>query len=281
MASGLASLDLRTEVDLRTESLTLAYQEAHVFEELNLTVPTGLMTALVGANGSGKSTLLKAMARLMRPRSGAVLLDGETILRMPTREIARRLAILPQSPQAPDGLTVGELVSFGRYPHRPPLGRTSAADREAIADALDITGMRVFESRPVSSLSGGQRQRAWIAMALAQKTDVLLLDEPTTFLDMAHQIEVLELLSRLNREQGRTIVMVLHDLNHASRYAHHLVGIAGGEVVVEGPPASVITPENLRRIFAIEAHVIPDPQTGCPLCVPYGLHPHGNRDIGL
>ncbi len=281
MASGLPTLDPAAALELRAESLTLAYQEAHVFDELNLTVPTGLMTALVGANGSGKSTLLKAMARLMHPRAGAVLLDGEAIVKMPTREIARRLAILPQGPQAPDGLTVGELVGFGRYPHRRALGGTTVADRQAISEALDITGMRVFESRPVSSLSGGQRQRAWIAMALAQQTDVLLLDEPTTFLDMAHQIEVLELLARLNREQGRTIVMVLHDLNHASRYAQHLVGIAGGEVVVEGPPESVVTPDNLRRIFAVEAHVIPDPHTGCPLCVPYGLHPHGNRDIGL
>lgn len=281
MASGLPTLDPAADLELRAESLTLAYQEAHVFDELNLTVPTGLMTALVGANGSGKSTLLKAMARLMHPRAGAVLLDGEAIVKMPTREIARRLAILPQGPQAPDGLTVGELVGFGRYPHRRALGGTTVADRQAISEALDITGMRVFESRPVSSLSGGQRQRAWIAMALAQQTDVLLLDEPTTFLDMAHQIEVLELLARLNCEQGRTIVMVLHDLNHASRYAQHLVGIAGGEVVVEGPPESVVTPDNLRRIFAVEAHVIPDPHTGCPLCVPYGLHPHGNRDIGL
>lgn len=271
----------RDPADLRAERLTLAYQDVPVVSDLDVQVPPRSITALVGANGSGKSTLLKALARILVPRGGAALLDGKAIHRLSTREVARRLAILPQNPDAPEGLTVRELVSYGRYPHQSGFGALGEGDRDAIARAMDTTGVTVFADRPVGSLSGGQRQRAWIAMALAQETEVLLLDEPTTFLDMAHQIEVLELLRRLNGEQGRTIVMVVHDLNHASRYAHHVVGIAGGRVAVEGPPAAVVTRENLRRLFAVDAHIVPDPDSGAPLCIPFGLRPHDNREVGL
>jgi iron complex transport system ATP-binding protein len=266
---------------LYTEDLSLGYQDVLIVQELNLSIPTGKISALVGANGSGKSTILKALARILKPRGGAAYLDGKAIHRQPTKQVARRLAILPQHPDAPDGLTVRELVSYGRFPYQQGFGGLSEKDRQMIDGALATTGMTVFAERPVGSLSGGQRQRAWIAMALAQGTEVLLLDEPTTFLDMAHQLEVFKLLERLNREQGRTIVMVVHDLNHASRYAQHMVAIAAGEVVVEGSPQVVMTPEMLARVFAIEAEIIPDPRTGVPLCIPYGLRPEANPKVGL
>jgi iron complex transport system ATP-binding protein len=264
-----------------TQNLTLGYQDTLIVADLNLSIPGGKITALVGANGSGKSTILKALARILKPRGGAAYLDGKAIHRQPSKQVARRLAILPQNPEAPDGLSVKELVSYGRFPYQQGFGSLTWEDKETIDWALATTGMTVFAERPVGSLSGGQRQRAWIAMALAQGTNVLLLDEPTTFLDMAHQLEVLKLLQRLNREEGRTVVMVVHDLNHASRYAEHMVAIAEGEVVAEGSPQQVMTPEMLERVFAIEADIIPDPRTGVPLCIPYGLRPEGNRSVGL
>lgn len=266
---------------LHTQNLSLGYLEQLIVPDLSFTVPAGQITALVGANGSGKSTILKALARILKPRSGAAYLDGKAIHRLSTKQVAKQLAILPQNPEAPDGLTVRELVSYGRFPHQRGLGGLTKADFEVIDQALFLTGMTVFAERPVGNLSGGQRQRAWIAMALAQGTDVLLLDEPTTFLDMAHQLEVLQLLERLNREEGRTVVMVVHDLNHASRYAQHMVAIAQGEIAVAGTPAEVMTPENLRRVFAIEADIVTDPRSGVPLCIPYGLRPRDNQSIGL
>ncbi|SET29623.1 iron complex transport system ATP-binding protein [Paenibacillus sp. NFR01] len=256
---------------LNTEQLTIGYAEATIVEGLNLTLPTGKITALVGANGSGKSTILKTMARIMKPKSGSVLLDGKSIHSQSTKEVARQLAILPQNPTAPDGLTVSELVGYGRYPHQKGFGTLTNEDRKIIEDAIRLTGMEAFHDRPIDRLSGGQRQRAWIAMALAQQTDILFLDEPTTFLDMAHQLEVLQLLQKLNNEENRTIIMVVHDLNHASRYAQHMVAIKSGTVVSEGTPERVMTPEVLREVFGIEADIVPDPRTGVPLCLPYEL----------
>lgn len=260
-----------THEQLYTESLSLGYQNVLVVEDLSLSLPRGQITALVGANGSGKSTVLKALARVLKPRGGAAFLDGREIHRQSTRQVAKRLAMLPQNPEAPEGLQVRELVSYGRFPHRRGFGGLSGEDVRMIDWALSITGMTEFAQRPVGSLSGGQRQRAWIAMALAQGTEILLLDEPTTFLDMAHQLEILKLLQRLNQEEQRTIVMVLHDLNHASRFAHRIVAIAQGRVALQGSPQQVMTPEALRRVFSIDADVIADPRTGAPLCIPYDL----------
>ncbi|MCD9022514.1 ABC transporter ATP-binding protein [Cohnella silvisoli] len=256
---------------LSTNQLSLAYGSRQIVQELNLRVPDGLITALVGANGSGKSTILKSMARILLPVQGGVYLDGKLIHRQPTKEVAKQLAILPQNPSAPEGLTVRELVSFGRYPHQKGFGNLNGEDNRMIEWALQATGMSAFSDRPVDQLSGGQRQRAWIAMALAQGTEVLLLDEPTTFLDMAHQMEVMTLLEKLNRDQQRTIIMVVHDLNHASRYAQHLVALKDGTVLYEGEPTVVMTSRMLREVFNIDADVIPDPRTGAPLCLPYGL----------
>lgn len=256
---------------LSTKGLNIGYAEALIVNNLNLSVPTGKITALVGSNGSGKSTILKTMARIMKPRSGDVLLDGKTIHGQSTKEVARQLAILPQNPTAPDGLTVSELVGYGRFPHQKGFGSLTREDKDIIRWAIGVTAMEAFSDRPVDQLSGGQRQRAWIAMALAQQTDILFLDEPTTFLDMAHQLEVLQLLQKLNEDEGRTIVMVVHDLNHASRYAQHMVAIKSGKVVSEGSPMKVMTKEVLREVFGIEADILSDPRTGVPLCIPFEL----------
>lgn len=256
---------------LHTADLDIAYGETLIVHNLNLAVPNGKITALVGANGSGKSTILKTMARIMRPKSGSVLLDGHAIHSQSTKEVARQLAILPQNPTAPNGLTVSELVGYGRFPHQKGFGAMTAEDREIIQWAIEVSGIMNFRDRPVDQLSGGQRQRAWIAMALAQQTDMLFLDEPTTFLDMAHQLDVLHLLQKLNQEEKRTIVMVVHDLNHASRFAQHMVAIRSGSVVREGSPAEVMTVDVLREVFGIEADIVPDPRSGQPICLPYEL----------
>jgi iron complex transport system ATP-binding protein len=256
---------------LHTETLTLAYDAATVIHELNITIPAGQITALIGPNGCGKSTLLRGLARLLVPRGGAAYLDGKAIHQIPTRELALRLGILPQSPSAPEGLTVRELVAQGRYPHQAWFQQWSLADEAAVGQALEITGMADLADRPVDALSGGQRQRAWIAMTLAQETPIILLDEPTTFLDLAHQIEVLHLLERLHSAENRTIVMVVHDLNHATRHAHHVIALRDGRVVAAGAPAQVVTPALLRQVFGVEAEVLPDPRTGVPLCIAYGL----------
>jgi iron complex transport system ATP-binding protein len=261
---------------LTTDGLTLAYEQAVIIRGLSVEIPTGQITALVGPNGCGKSTLLRGLARLMAPRGGVAYLDGRSISQIPTRELARRLGILPQSPAAPEGLTVRELVAQGRYPHQAWFQQWSDGDQAAVERALQLTGMGDLAERPVDALSGGQRQRAWIAMTLAQETACILLDEPTTFLDLSHQIEVLQLLERLNREEGRTIVMVVHDLNHATRHAQHIIALKGGVVAAAGAPASVITPALLRAVFGVEGDVVPDPRSGAPLCIAYGLAaPHG------
>ena len=257
---------------LRTENVTLGYDDTIVIDGLTVEVPEGKITSLVGPNGCGKSTLLRSLARLMRPSGGAIYLDGDAISNLPTREVARRLGILPQSPAAPEGLTVRELAAQGRYPHQGWLRQWSRGDERAVERALQTTGVAELAGRPLDTLSGGQRQRAWISMALAQETETLILDEPTTFLDMAHQLEVLQLLDRLNREEGRTILMVLHDLNNAARYSHQVVALSRGRVFDAGTPQDVVTPHLLREVFGVEADVVSDPRTGVPLCIPHGLH---------
>jgi iron complex transport system ATP-binding protein len=257
---------------LRTEKLTLSYDEVAVMKRLSTEVPEGEITSVVGPNGCGKSTLLRSLARLMKPRGGTIYLDGDAISNLSTREVAKRLGILPQNPVAPEGLTVRELAAQGRYPHQSWLRQWSKDDERAVERALETTGVLELADRSLDTLSGGQRQRAWISMALAQETETLLLDEPTTFLDMAHQLEVLQLLSRLNREEGRTVLIVLHDLNNAARYSHHMIALSEGRVIAAGPPEEVMTPELFREVFKVEAEIVPDPRTGVPLCIPFGLH---------
>ncbi|MEU4118258.1 ABC transporter ATP-binding protein [Kitasatospora sp. NPDC028055] len=253
---------------LEARGLTLAYEARTVVEGLDVGIPDGRVTVIVGPNACGKSTLLRALGRLLKPVRGAVLLDGEELARIPTRRIAQRLGLLPQSPTAPEGISVADLVSRGRQPHQSWWQQWSAEDEEAVAEALERTSTAELAERSVDELSGGQRQRAWIAMALAQGTDILLLDEPTTYLDIAHQVEVLDLVRRLNVERGRTVVAVLHDLNQAARYADHLVAMRDGRVVAEGPPGEVVTAELVREVFGLDSVVVPDPVTGTPLVVP-------------
>ena len=262
---------------IETKNLDIAYDEKIIVKGLNIKIPEGKITALVGGNGSGKSTILKTIARILKPQKGAVYLNGNSIHMQPTNVIAKQLAILPQNPSAPEGLTVSELVSYGRFPHQKRFGTLAIKDYEIIEWALNVTGMIVFAERPLNSLSGGQRQRAWIAMALAQGTDTILLDEPTTFLDMAHQFEVLNLLKKLNQEENKTIVMVVHDLNHATRFAHYMIAIKGGKVVKEGKIVDVMKRETLREVFNIRADIIHEPNTGVPLVVPYDIVCHASK----
>lgn len=257
-------------MSLEARSLGLAYGPQRVIDELDLRIPEQRITALIGPNGCGKSTLLRGLGRLMKPREGGVYLDGKSIASLPPRRVARRMGILPQGPAAPEGLTVRELVAHGRYPHQGILRQWSDADEEASARALEITGLRELADRPLDTLSGGQRQRGWIAMVLAQETGLLLLDEPTTFLDLAHQMEILDLIAHLNQTEARTVVMVLHDINHAGRYAHHIIAMREGAVVAQGSPEEVITTSMIERVFGVQCHVMADPVTGTPLCIPVG-----------
>ena len=253
---------------LTAESLSLAYDKRVVVDGLDLDVPTGRVTAIVGPNGCGKSTLLRGLSRLLPPRAGQVLLDGEVIGELSTKEVARRLGLLPQQPIVPEGITVVELVERGRHPHHGLFKQWSREDESVVAAALEMTELVELAGVPVDSLSGGQRQRAWIAMALAQRTPVLLLDEPTSFLDIAHQIDVLELVRDLNAREGTTVVMVLHDLAMAARYADHLVAMRDGRIVAEGPPAEVVTPEVIDQVFGVAATVLVDPVSGAPVVIP-------------
>jgi iron complex transport system ATP-binding protein len=237
---------------------------------LDLAIPAGKITTLVGPNGCGKSTLLRGLARLLKPRTGTVYLDGADIFKLSTKAVAKRLGILPQGPVAPEGLTVRDLVAQGRYPYQNWLQQWSKEDERLVEQALATTGMTPLADRALDTLSGGQRQRAWIAMALAQDTEILLLDEPTTFLDLAHQVEVLDLLYELNQTEGRTIVMVLHDLNQACRYADYLVAVREGQVWAEGVPAQVMTEAMVRQVFGLECRIVTDPVAGSPMCVPLG-----------
>ncbi len=261
-------LDTATQVALTTRKLTLAYDSNVIIQGLNLAIPQGKITTLVGPNGCGKSTLLRGMARLLKPKEGVVYLEGDAIAHLPTKELAKRLGILPQSPSAPEGLTVRELVAQGRYPHQNWLQQWSKEDELKVEEAIATTHLDDFANRPLDTLSGGQRQRAWIAMALAQNTETLLLDEPTTYLDLAHQIEVLDLLYHLNRQAGRTIIMVLHDLNMACRYSHHLVAMGDGTVMAQGQPSAVVTEEMVLQVFGLRSRIITDPITQTPLCLP-------------
>jgi len=255
---------------LEARSLTLGYGETTIFKELDVSIPKGKITVFIGSNGCGKSTLLRSLARLLPPREGSIVLDGDLLHKLPTKEIAKRLAILPQGPIAPEGLTVLQLVKQGRYPYQSWLQQWSQEDERMVRDALEMTNMAEFAERTVDSLSGGQRQRAWIAMTLAQGTPSILLDEPTTYLDMTHQIEILDLLYDLNANEGRTIVMVLHDINLACRYAHHLVVVKNGEVYAEGAPENVIDSYMLQDVFDLPCEVIADPIFGTPMCIPHG-----------
>jgi len=264
------------DAGLRADSISLGYGDRVVLDGIALHLPAGGITALVGPNGSGKSTLLKALARLKAPSTGAVLLDGQAIARLPSAEVARRMAVLPQAPVAPAGMTVAELVEQGRYPHAGALRMLRRQDHEAIREALAATGMTGFAHRPLDQLSGGERQRAWISLALAQSTPWLLLDEPTTFLDIGHQLEVLDLVARLNRERGITVLMVLHDLAQAARFADRMVVLHAGRLHSEGPPEAVLTSAMLAEVFRIEAQIIPDAATGRPHVLPIRHIPDGH-----
>jgi len=256
------------EVRLGARDLSLGYGATPIVEGLTVDVAPGAVTAIVGPNACGKSTLLRGLARLMSPAAGQVILDGSDISRLRTKDVAKRLGLLPQSSIAPEGITVADLVTRGRFPHQTMLRQFSRADQRAVADAMAATGVTAIAGRPVDQLSGGQRQRVWIAMVLAQQTPLILLDEPTTFLDIAHQIELLDLFADLNDEQGCTIVAVLHDLNHACRFADEIIAMKAGAIVAQGNPADVITATLVEEVYGLECQVIDDPETGTPLVIP-------------
>ncbi|WP_067169543.1 ABC transporter ATP-binding protein [Microtetraspora niveoalba] len=255
---------------LEAVDIRLGYGDRVIVDGLDLGIESGTITTIIGPNGCGKSTLLRALGRLIKPLNGHVLLDGKRIDRMPSREVARLLGVLPQAPAAPEGLTVADLVARGRHPHQTWYRQWSSGDETAVTEALERTGLLDLADRPLDELSGGQRQRAWISMALAQGTGLLLLDEPTTFLDLAHQIEVLELVDQLHAKAGKTVVMVLHDLNLAARYADRLVAMRDGRVIAAGPPGDVLTEGLLAEVFGLNAKIITDPVAGTPLVVPIG-----------
>ncbi|MFB4162854.1 ABC transporter ATP-binding protein [Alteribacillus sp. JSM 102045] len=252
------------------ENVTIGYGDTTIIDSLDVAIPKGKVTVLIGGNGCGKSTLLRSLSRLLKPDAGQIILEGADISKMRTKEIAKKMAVLPQSPTAPEGLTVLQLVKQGRYPYQSWAKQWSKKDEEAVTKALEAANMTDFQDRPVDSLSGGQRQRAWIAMILAQNTETLLLDEPTTYLDMTHQIDILDLLFDLNKQYGRTIVMVLHDLNLACRYADHIIAIKDKTIYSQGKPEDIISCDLVRNVFHMECQVTEDPLFGTPLCIPYG-----------
>lgn len=264
---------------LAANRVSVAYDRTVVVDELNLAIPVGRFTALIGPNGSGKSTILRALAGLMSVETGSVVLDGRAIASLATKDMARRVGVLLQGPVAPEGLTVEDLVRLGRYPHRSLFARWSVEDEEACEEALTLTTLMSLRHRRLDSLSGGQRQRAWIAMTLAQRSEILLLDEPTTFLDLAHQIEVMELITMLVRERGKTVVAVLHELNHAARHADHMVLLKAGRIAAAGPPGEVMTVESIESVFGVRSVIISDPLSGTPHCIPAGIAPV-NKDVG-
>jgi iron complex transport system ATP-binding protein len=263
-------LATKTHYQLSTKNLTLGYDNTQIIKNIDLSIPQGKITALVGANGCGKSTLLRGLARLLKPLNGSIYLDSADVFKLSTKAVAKKLGILSQSPVAPEGLTVKDLVACGRYPYQNWLQQWTKEDERFVEIALETTRMKELSERELDTLSGGQRQRAWIAMALAQNTEILLLDEPTTFLDLAHQIEVLDLLWELNQNQGRTLVMVLHDLNQACRYADYLVAVNEGNIYTQGKPEEVMNEKMVLDVFGLECKIFPDPVSGTPMCVPIG-----------
>lgn len=261
---------VKMDYSISTNALSLGYNDNLIIKELDLEIPKGLITVFIGGNGCGKSTLLRSIARLLKPKSGSIILDGKEISTIGSKEVAKRLAILPQSPIAPEGLTVYQLVKQGRYPHQSWIKQWTQEDENIIIKALTKTRLLDYKDRPIDELSGGQRQRAWIAMTLAQETDIILLDEPTTYLDMTYQVEILDLLFDLNDEEQRTIIMVLHDLNLACRYAHHLIAIKNGRIHAQGKPEEVIKADIVKQVFDMQCEITKDPLFGTPLCIPHG-----------
>jgi ABC-type cobalamin/Fe3+-siderophores transport system ATPase subunit len=258
---------------LHAKGLCVGYDQNRILEQLNLAIPEGSFTAIIGPNGCGKTTLLRSLCRLLKPNEGCVYLDGKDIHQQPAKAVAKQLGLLPQSATAPDGIKVSELVARGRYPHQSMLRQWSHDDAQAVAVAMDVTGISKLAPRPVSSLSGGQRQRVWVAMALAQQTPILLLDEPTTFLDIAHQIELMELFRELNLSSGRTLVAVLHDLNHACRYASHMIAMGNGRIINTGNPREIVNQKLIADVFNLDCVIIDDPVSHTPLVIPKGNFP--------
>ncbi len=256
---------------IKVKDLTVAYEDKVIIENMNLSIPKGEISIIIGANGCGKSTLLKTIARILKPKKGNIFIHGKNVKESKPKALAREMAVLPQSPVCPDGLTVKELIAYGRFPHQKTMAGLSIHDNEMIEWAIKETGLTEFADRPVDSLSGGQRQRAWIAMTLAQETDLILLDEPTTYLDMSYQLEVLLLLQKLNREKKITIVIVLHELNNACRFANHIIGLKKGKVVCEGKPSDVITTKSLREIYGIDAVLQMSERGDYPICMEFEL----------
>ena len=256
---------------IETKDLNISYGNLDIVKDLNLSIPKGKITTIIGSNGCGKSTILKTIARILQPKSGSIYINGKDINTQKTKDIAKVMAVLPQSPQAPSGLTVEELIAYGRFPHQKGFGKLKKEDNDIINWALEVTGISEFRDRSIEALSGGQRQRAWIAMALAQETDILVLDEPTTYLDLAHQLEVLKLLEDLNKKQGTTIVMVIHELNNAARFADHMIGVKKGQIICQGSAHDVMTKENLKELFNIDAEIVNDPRNNRPVCITYDM----------
>lgn len=256
---------------ISTKNLNISYGNLDIVKDLNLDIPKGKITTIIGSNGCGKSTILKTIARIIQPKSGDIFVNNINIKEQSPKELAKTMAVLPQSPQAPSGLTVEELIAYGRFPHQKGFGKMKKEDNDIVTWALQSTGIEEFRERPMEALSGGQRQRAWIAMALAQQTDILILDEPTTYLDLAHQLEILKLLEELNRKQGTTIVMVIHELNNAARFADHMIGVKKGKVVCQGSADEVMTKENLKELFNIDAEIVKDSRNNKPVCLTYDM----------
>ena len=256
---------------ISTKNLNISYGNLDIVKDLNLDILKGKITTIIGSNGCGKSTILKTIARIIQPKSGDIFVNNINIKDQSPKELAKAVAVLPQSPQAPSGLTVEELIAYGRFPHQKGFGKMRKEDNDIVTWALQSTGIEEFRDRPIEALSGGQRQRAWIAMALAQQTDILILDEPTTYLDLAHQLEILKLLEELNRKQGTTIVMVIHELNNAARFADHMIGVKKGKVICQGSAEEVMTKENLKELFNIDAEIVQDPRNNKPVCLTYDM----------
>ncbi|MDY3000985.1 MAG: ABC transporter ATP-binding protein [Romboutsia timonensis] len=256
---------------ISTKNLNISYGNLDIVKDLNLDIPKGKITTIIGSNGCGKSTILKTIARIIQAKSGDIFVNNINIKEQSPKDLAKVMAVLPQSPQAPSGLTVEELISYGRFPHQKGFGKMKKEDEDIVTWALKSTGIEEFRERPMEALSGGQRQRAWIAMALAQQTEILILDEPTTYLDLAHQLEILKLLEELNRKQGTTIVMVIHELNNAARFADHMIGVKKGKAVCQGTAHEVMTKENLKELFNIDAEIVEDPRNNKPVCLTYDM----------